>query len=202
LVPFTNLNCSSSGFVILVLCLFSGATFVGCTGFMMNDHGIVNIGLHMIKGCGMYANEHKAWISRDAIRPKIVKNLNWFQTFWAAKITLVNQTAIPASLHNYGMAAVNNNDTSVLSYGKSIANFGEAYTATQESFKSQGSTIASLQGQANAMQQYCMSLQHQPPQPTMRRNISAVPTIAVGCHNATGETAGAEPAINNPGSNQ
>jgi hypothetical protein len=85
-----------------------------------------------------------------------------FKTFWAAKITLVNQTAIPAGLHGYGMAAVNG-DNSVVSYGESIANFGAAYAATQESVKAQGTTIASMQGQLQAMQQYCMALQQQPP---------------------------------------
>jgi hypothetical protein len=45
--------------------------------------------------------------SREAICPKIVKNLDSFKTFWAAKITLVNQTAIPASLHGYEMATTN-----------------------------------------------------------------------------------------------
>jgi hypothetical protein len=44
------------------------------------------------------------------------------------------------------MAAVNNDD-SVVSYGKLIANFGAAYTATQESVKAQGMTIVLMQGQ-------------------------------------------------------
>jgi hypothetical protein len=76
---------------------------------------------------------------------------------------LVNQTAIPASLHSYGMATVNDNNASVVSYGKSTANFGVAYTATQESVKTQGLAIATLQGQVNAIQQYCMAIQQQPP---------------------------------------
>jgi hypothetical protein len=62
----------------------------------------------------------------------------------------MNQTAIPASMHGYGMATVNNDDSLVL-YGKSIANFGAARTAMQESVKSQGTTIASMQGQLQAM---------------------------------------------------
>ncbi len=56
-----------------------------------------------------------------------------------------------------------NDDDSVVSYGKSIANFGAAYAATQESVKAQGMTIASMQGELQAMQQYCMALQQQPP---------------------------------------
>ncbi len=77
----------------------------------------------------MYANEYKAWIAHKAIHPKMVKTFDSFITFWAAKITLVNQTAIPASQYGYGMAT-NNNDNSVVSYGKSIANFGATYAAT------------------------------------------------------------------------
>jgi hypothetical protein len=151
------------GFNILVLCLFSSAAFVGYTGFTMNNRDIVNIGLRVIKCCGIYAEEYKAWIACEAICPKIVENLDSFKMFWSAKITLVNQTSIPASLQGYGIAAVNNNDASIVLYSKSIANFGAAYAATQESVRSQGLTIASLQGQVNAIQQYCMTIQQLPP---------------------------------------
>ncbi len=111
----------------------------------------------------MYAKEYKAWIARKAIRPKIVKNLDLFEIFWSSKITLVNQTTIPASLHGYEMAAINYYVASVASYGELIANFGAAYATTQESVRSQGLTIASLQGPVNKMQQYCMTIQQQPP---------------------------------------
>jgi hypothetical protein len=60
------------------------------------------------------------------------------------------------------MAAVNNDNTVGL-YSKLIANFGAAYAATQESVKTQGTTIASMQTQLQAMHQYCMGLQQQPP---------------------------------------
>ncbi len=43
------------------------------------------------------------------------------------------------------------------------ANFGAVYAATQELVKSQGMTIVLLQGQMQAMQQYCMALGQQPP---------------------------------------
>jgi hypothetical protein len=87
--------------------------------------------------------------------------VDMFKTFWGTKITLVNQTAIPASMHGNGMAAVNDNNPTAL-YGESIANFGAAYAATHESVKSQGGTIASKQGQMQAMQHYCMALGQQP----------------------------------------
>jgi hypothetical protein len=133
------------GFDVLIIRLFTGAAFASSTGCKMNDVDIVDIGLCIIKRCGMYGEEYKAWIAREAIRPHIVKTFDTFKTFWAAKITLVNQTTIPAGLHGYGMAAVNDDD-SIVSYGESIANFGAAYAATQESVKAQGTTITSMQG--------------------------------------------------------
>jgi hypothetical protein len=51
------------------------------------------------------------------------------------------------------MAATNDNNT-VVTYGKTISNFGATYTATQESVKLQGTTIAAMQSQLNAMSQY------------------------------------------------
>jgi hypothetical protein len=152
----------AEGFDALILRLFTGTAFASSAGCKMNDVDIVDIGLCIIKRCGMYGEEYKAWIACEAIHPHIVEMFDTFKTFWAAKITLVNQTAIPAGLHGYGMAAVND-DNSVVSYGESIANFGAAYAATQELVKAQGTTIASMQGQLQAMQQYCMALQQQPP---------------------------------------
>jgi hypothetical protein len=153
-------------FDALILCLFTGAAYTSSAGFKMNDANIIDIGLRIIKQCRMYSEEYKAWIAFEALRPRIVRMVDTFKTFLATKITLVvNQTAIPASMHGYGMAAVNDND-SVVSYGESIINFGAAYAATQESVKSQGmTTIASMQGQIQAMQQYCMALGQQPPPP-------------------------------------
>jgi hypothetical protein len=75
---------------------------------------------------------------------------------------LINQSAISAGMHDYRMTTVNN-DNSVISYGEFIANFWAAYTATQESVKTQGLTIALMQAQLQGMQQYCMALQQQPP---------------------------------------
>ncbi len=144
----------ANGFDTLVLCLITGTAFAGCTSFTMANHNIVNIDLCIIKWCGMYAKEYKAWIARKAIHPRIVETFDSFKTFWAAKITLVNQTAIPTSQYGYKMAATNN-DASVVSYGETILNFGAAYAATQESVKLQGTN------QLNAMSQYCMVLQQQ-----------------------------------------
>ncbi len=128
----------------------------------MANHNIINIGLCIIKQCDMHAEEHKAWIAREAIYPRIVKTVDSFKTFWAAKITLVNQTAVPTIQYGYGMAATNN-DNSIDSYGETILSFGATYTATQESVKLQGTTIAAMQSQLNAMSWFCMALKQQAP---------------------------------------
>jgi hypothetical protein len=106
----------------------------------------------------MYVEEYKAWITCKAIHPKIVKTLKIFNDFLFDKISLVNQTPIPANLHGYGMAAVNE-DKSVTLYRELITNFGATYTSTQDMVKTQVTTIASMQGQLNAMMQYCMVMQ-------------------------------------------
>ncbi len=153
-------------FDTLTLRLFTGAAYAGCTGYTMADRNIVIIGLRIIKQCSMYAKEYKAWIARESECPRIAKTFDTFKTFSAVKIMLVNQTAVPASMHGYGMAAVNNDDSVVL-YDKLIENFGTAYAATHKSVKAHSSTIMSMQGQLQAMQQFCMVLQQQqPPPPT------------------------------------
>ncbi len=64
-----------------------------------------------------------------------------FKNYWSEAITLVNQMASPAVQHNYGMTAMDDNVTSAL-YAKSIANFGAAYAATQETMKGQATSLA------------------------------------------------------------
>ena len=108
---------SADGFDTLVLRLFTGAAYASSAGYKMNDINVVDIGLRLIKRCGMYAEEYKVWITREAIRPRIVETFDTFKTFWADKIALVNQTAIPAGLHGYGMNAVsiiNDDDASAI----------------------------------------------------------------------------------------
>jgi hypothetical protein len=141
----------ADSFKIFVLQLFSGGSYAGCTRYPMNNRDIIGIGLYIIKQCGMYAKEYKVWIACKAAKPRIVETLETFKDFWSSKISLVNQTAIPTGLHGYGMAIVNGDDTLVVSYGKSIATFGAAFAATHELGRTQGTTIASLQGQVNAM---------------------------------------------------
>ncbi len=84
----------------------------------------------------MYAKEYKKWILRENAVPPIYEMINSFKEYWANAIAVVNQTAVLASQHGYGMTPVDDN-TLVASYGDSLTNFGAAYTATQETMKSQ-----------------------------------------------------------------
>jgi hypothetical protein len=136
----------ANGFNALILHLFIEAAYASSKGYRMNDVNTVDIGLCIIKQCGMYSEEYKAWIARKTICPCINEMVDMFKTFWTTKITLVNQTTIPASMHGYRMATVNNDDSVVL-YGDAIVNFRASYATTQELVKSQGTTIALMQGQ-------------------------------------------------------
>jgi hypothetical protein len=60
------------------------------------------------------------------------------------------------------MAAMDNNAL-LASYSKSLANCGAVYAATQESIKTQATSLASMQGQLTNIQQFCMNVGQQPP---------------------------------------
>jgi hypothetical protein len=79
----------------------------------MANCNIANISLHIIKQCCMYAKEYKAWIARESKCPRIIKTFDTFKAFCAAKNMIVNHTAVPASMHGFGMAVVNNDDSVV-----------------------------------------------------------------------------------------
>jgi hypothetical protein len=55
--------------------------------------------------------------------------------------------SIPALQHGYGMAAIDKDGGSIASYGESMANFGAAYAATQETVKSQTNSLAATKAQ-------------------------------------------------------
>jgi hypothetical protein len=80
-----------------------------------------------------------------------------FKEYWANVISIVNQKAVLASQHGYGMAAMED-DALLAWYSKSLANFGAAYAATQESIKTQATSLASMQGQLTNIQQFCMNV--------------------------------------------
>jgi hypothetical protein len=78
----------------------------------------------------MYAEEYKNWISRKNAVPLIVKTMDSFKEYWVDTITLINQTAVLALQHDYGMTAMDN-DALVAAYNDLLANFGAGFTATQ-----------------------------------------------------------------------
>ena len=121
----------------------------------MDDRNVIDIGLHVIKRCRMYSEEYKNWITRENETPPIVKTIDSFKEYWANAITLVNQTAAPALQHGCGMVVMDD-DASITLYSESLANFGAAYATTQESMKSQATTMATMQGQLTNIQQFCM----------------------------------------------
>jgi hypothetical protein len=125
----------SDGFEPLATRLFVGASYTSASRYPMDDRDVIDIGLRVIKRCGMYSEEYKNWITRENESPPIVETIDSFKEYWAAAISLVNQTAIPAANHGYGMNVMDD-DTSIASYGESLANFGAAYAAMQESTKS------------------------------------------------------------------
>ncbi len=76
----------------------------------MEERNIIDIILRVIKRCGMYAKEYKAWIGMEnagqLASPHVKQTLDSFKGFWSNAITLVNQTSVPALQHGYGMATI------------------------------------------------------------------------------------------------
>ena len=93
----------SEGFDTLTIHLFKGGLYANPCDYPIPICDIIDIGIPGIKRCGLYNEEYKQWIARgkaNAIAtPPIIETFDSFKTFWAEKITLVNQTAIPAALH-------------------------------------------------------------------------------------------------------
>jgi hypothetical protein len=114
----------------------------------MEERNIIDIGLRMIECCGMYAEEYKAWIgirnARQLALPRIKQTLDSFKGFWSNAITLINQMSIPSLQHGYGMVAMGDDGGSIALYGESLANFGAAYVATQETVKSQANSLSAI----------------------------------------------------------
>ena len=152
----------ADGFEPLAMHLFIGASYASAAPYPMDDRDVINISLRIIKRCGMYSEEYKNWIVRENKTPPIVERIDSFKEYWADAIALVIQTAAPVLQHGYSMAAMDDN-ASIASYSESLANFGAAYTATQESMKAQATTMATMQGQLMNIQQFCMAVGQQPP---------------------------------------
>ncbi len=174
----------ANGFEQLVTRLVLSASYVSAARYPTEERDIIDIGLCVIKRCGIYTEEYKAWIGMEnagqLASPRVKQTLDSFKGFWSNAITLVNQTSVPASQNGYGMVAVDNNGGSIASYGESLANFGAAYAATQETVKSQADSLAAIQAQLAGLQQFCMAVGQQQPPPN---NIYYAPQQQQRCHN-------------------
>jgi hypothetical protein len=144
----------SEGFKPLATRLYIGASYASAARYPMDNREVINIGLRIIKHCGMYAKEHKNWILCKNSVPPIVKTINSFKEYWADTIALVNQTAVPALQDGYGMTAVDY-DALVTLY---IVNFSAVYAALQETMKSQAYNLVAMQNQLANIQQLCMAI--------------------------------------------
>jgi hypothetical protein len=121
----------SKDFEPLAMRLFIGASYTSAARYPMDNCNVINIGLCVIKHCGMYAKEYKNWILRKNAVPPIIKMIESFNEYWANSIALINQTAVLVLKHGYSMTDVDNNAL-VESYGDLLVNFGAAYTPTEE----------------------------------------------------------------------
>jgi hypothetical protein len=71
----------SKGFEPLAPRLFIGASYSSAACYPMDGPDIVDIGLHVIKRCGMYAEEYKNWILCENAVPPIIKTINSFKEY-------------------------------------------------------------------------------------------------------------------------
>jgi hypothetical protein len=149
----------SKGFEPLAMCLFIGASYASAARYPMDDRDVIDIGLRIIKRCGMYA-EYENWILRKNAIQLIIKTINSFKQYWTNTIALVNQTAFPALQHGYGMTAMVD-EASVTVYDDSLTNFGTAFAATQETMKNQADSLVAMQTQLLNIQ-LCMNVGQQP----------------------------------------
>jgi hypothetical protein len=160
----------TNGFEQLVIWLFLGMLYASAARYPMEECDIIDIGLPVIKCSRMYAEEYKAWIGIEnagqLANPRVKQTLNSFKGFWFNAITLLNQMSVPALQHGYSMVAMDNNGGSIASNSKSLAYFGAAYAATQETVKSQSDSISTIQAQLAGLQQFCMAVRQQQPSPS------------------------------------
>ena len=90
----------SEGFEPLATRLFISASYASAARYPMRDCNVINIGLCIIKRCGMYSEEYKNWITREHESPLIVNTIDSFKEYRSRSIVLVNQTAAPAAHHD------------------------------------------------------------------------------------------------------
>ena len=66
----------AKGFEPLATRLFIGALYTSAARYPMRDCDIIEIGLRIIKCCGMYSKEYKIWIAREHESPPIIKMIS------------------------------------------------------------------------------------------------------------------------------
>jgi hypothetical protein len=71
----------SDGFEPLMMRLFVGASYLSVARYPMNDCNVINIGLRVIKRCGMYSKEYKNSIACESKTPAIVEMINSFKEY-------------------------------------------------------------------------------------------------------------------------
>jgi hypothetical protein len=151
----------SKGFKPLATRLFISASYASAACYPMDDRDVIDISLHVIKHCRMYAEEYKNWILRENAVPPIIEMIDSFKEYWANAIALVNQTAVLDLQHGSGMTAMDDS-ASVTTYNDSLANFGATLAATQKTMKSQADSLVAMQNQLLNIQ-LCMNVGQQPP---------------------------------------
>jgi hypothetical protein len=62
---------SLKGFEPLKTFLFIGRLYSSAMCYPMKDCDVIDIGLHVIKCCGMYSEEYKNWITNEYKSPTI-----------------------------------------------------------------------------------------------------------------------------------
>ncbi len=123
--------------------LFIGASYASAACYLMDNRDVIDIGLCVIKHCGMYNEEYKNWISRKNAVPQIVETIDSFEEYWANGIALVNQTAVSALQHGNGMTTMDD-DVLVPWYGDLLAKSCAVFAATQETMKSQADSLVAM----------------------------------------------------------
>jgi hypothetical protein len=77
----------ANGFEQLIMRLYLGASYASAARYPMEERNIIDIGLRVIKHCGMCAEEYKAWIGMEnagqLASPHVKQTLDSFTGFWS-----------------------------------------------------------------------------------------------------------------------
>jgi hypothetical protein len=113
-------------------------------GNPITNKDTVDIGICVLNRTGLFTEENKPWILQGDIDNNAI-DFAAFKSFWENAVQIAAFTSVPASQHDYSMAATC--DDASASLTDVVSNFGTAYTATQESLQSNMAKIMAIQGQ-------------------------------------------------------